>query len=1722
MANPTSSIDTFFSTVTITKVNNDSTPNNSSITSTNITIEGTAKGTKTTETTIESDDLPTEVITEQDVTSQVQTFIQFGNPSTIASSNPTISSISTKAIGQPTIGQPSLHPVTSTDGGKTWSLTLPVPLGSADANGDLRITAIAKIAQQQSTNSVTVKVDNTPPALIIVKPIPDETITRSGSTVSVTLEVTATDNRQVAEVKWSLNNRTYNNTTLLDAATGKRTADVAITALGQQTIFVRAKDAANNVTEKSVTVDVATEASPADPEDITGAISYLGDLLDFAAKRIKISSSSAPTTERALPAATEIAKFFCQRFDELVNPQNRSVALQRVHQIRIGVDVLRKYLLSRNPSSQTTLDGFEKAYRQQAYDALLSYLGISYPKLRMALTGDSKARTAMANRLGIGTEALQELFLAQDQISELGLEKIFGLADTHSIRDPFATNTTPPKLLSHRRNYLRALWRQQDTAEFHPTLDIPIPIIDPDIVQKEDLISGTAIELLNNRLQEVEILLNQLKNSQPRQVDAIAHFESILKIALKGTTRLDLSKLFESDTAGNNIEPQLKAMFLERSPFLYLKHFDQLLKSNVVIATEEWEQVYAILVQVQKLRDTYSVWREQEVNKSLALGPDDFALQSATSVALSLWRATQSVRQAWETRLTARIEQDRALLQELKSIVDSAEAIALPTLRNILISQIKKAVSPTNIGDVSEQLTAELFIDFKSSAEQKITRIEQALESLQGVLFALRMGNLASSPVLLQNPASSWRIDKSSNYTDSKFDEEWQWMGSHATWRAAMGVFIFPENFLQPTTRLLPLTTPTDTPPPHLQTQDFKDLADRLRSKTHLTRKIAFQEANAYLADLKTHIDAANQQLGSFSLQEPTSIERIDVLRIQIDTVFMAISPSASKFHDVPNWTQEVFYFVPLLLAQHLERSGEYLAALDWYKAVYAYTLPTNRKVYKGLSLEEDDSNNFTKTDDWLLADFNPHKIVQTRKNAYTRFTIASLARCLLTFADDQFTKETAESIPQARSLYLTAVDLLNLPEMLAPSKLGTTELNNILLESIRNHASINLLKLRSGLNIAGLKRSVPTDANAQIIARQPTPYRYQVLIERAKQLAATAGQIESSFLSALEKRDSELYALIQAQQDITLSQSQIQLQGLRVNEAQDGVQLAELQRDRSQIQVTYFEDLLVEGYLLSEQVALVATATAGAAGILAGIGTALTKDGLIAGIGQAISAGASATASISSTIASFERREQEWNQQLSLSRQDVLIGNQQIELAQDQVAISLQELRIAAIQADHAIENLTFLSTKFTNAELFDWMSRVLERIYAFFLQQATTIARLAEAQLSFERQETLPAFIQSDYWQAPEEGGFGSSDQQSDRRGLTGSARLLQAITELDQYAFTSDRRKLQLTKTLSLAALSPAEFQRFQETGVMIFATPMEMFDRDFPGHHLRLIERVRTSVIALIPPSQGIRATLSTTGISRVVINSNATSNDFQKVFINHGPQSVALSSPINATGLFELDEQPEMLLPFEKIGVDTLWELQMPKAANLFDYRTIADVLITIEYTALNSVGYRQQVIQSLPQDLSADRAFSLRNQFPDQWYDLHNPDQTSTPLTVKFNTLREDFPANLDELSIQQVVMYFARSSKAEFDAVEVKSFNFKEEGSAGKLGGAATSTDDIISTRRVNASKWLPMIEKSPFGEWELSFPDTAQMREIFSQEQFEDILFVITYQGRSPAWPA
>jgi hypothetical protein len=420
--------------------------------------------------------------------------------------------------------------------------------------------------------------------------------------------------------------------------------------------------------------------------------------------------------------------------------------------------------------------------------------------------------------------------------------------------------------------------------------------------------------------------------------------------------------------------------------------------------------------------------------------------------------------------------------------------------------------------------------------------------------------------------------------------------------------------------------------------------------------------------------------------------------------------------------------------------------------------------------------------------------------------------------------------------------------------------------------------------------------------------------------------------------------------------------------------------------------------------------------------------------------------------------------------------------------------------------------------------MSGLIAKTYMFFLDHATAVARLASDQLYFERQSFDSPTLLANYYDAPIDSSTTGNSSAPDRRGLTGSYRLLQDIAALEQYAFDTDKRKLQLSKTLSLAKQKSIEFQKLKSDGEITFATMQSDFDKDFPGQYLRLIKRVRVSVIALVPSIEGIKATLTCIGNSNVVIKNE---DNFEVNRISRPSESISLTSTNNATGLFEMEMQhSEFLFPFEGIGVETIWNFTLAKASNKFDFSTIADVLITIDYTALEDVNYRSIMAKKLDEQTNVSEgelSFSLRNNYPDQWYDLYNSANTDGLLNVSFDTAKQDFPSNINDIGMSEFKLYFVTEKNDPNDSGQTEDFDktnitleFNETGkkSSNVVGGESQCIEGLC--------KW-PLAKKTlPYGTWNLSIPSTEKIRNLFKDNLVNDIIIIIPLKGNNIQWPS
>lgn len=1573
--------------------------------------------------------------------------------------------------------------------------------------------------------------------------------------------------------------------------------------------------------------------------------------------------------------------------------------------------------------------------------------------------------------------------------------------------------------LAHKR-YLT--WREVLESNRQP------PIIDPDrlpIIPK----GGKAREIFQNRANRLKEMQDQLLALFSSD-DLEAHWNSILGGGVFNTSTNEL--IFTgwgiNDNNKEDVKSELQKYELTVSEWEFCLELGQLIASNVA-DEEDWQEFSHIYIQVHKRRYLYPLWSQEESELNITLSPEYFphpeeSLYQADQIIqrpehLLKWRGDYKAVRQWLKKLKARYEQKNALYDNLRNVIDQAEQVVLPKLRDALVEVLFKDEGETKTTLEQKKIEASnrLLINAQDNGCKKTTRIAQAIETLQLLVWGVLNKQLEEQKFSIPDAN---RVP---------FDSSWEWLQSYGKWRAAMFVFIYPENFLLPSLHhnqslffevARKIISGEIVQQPEIQMesekQEIQDEEPVVAHERHFnTRRRHHLWGNIFdeLSDSISHsIDAATSDvakavenyqesieeqnrdypsaedvmaflifeiLGDTNPSSYLAVRKIVYLSLMFRSAVHKVSDNGTKWVDIvkfrglwrtdpdddsklyykydpyyhyPGYVKSDFYLrnegssedfiseltdkhsssvfyknydfpffrldndfffigdddfiksldekllgeeslfsflvwhnesidyiginvwknvseeledaylLPLHGANSLQRKGQFEDALKLYRLVYDYQKMefTHPRVEELLQQRTGMTEHYNE---WLIDPINPHRLALTRTGADKRFLLMSIVRCLLEYAEEEFTIDTSESLAHARELYYTAQRVLkesDLAQNLGDCKTGLSievgeyetsvgdrlaelkakedlekeknkkrdlrnQLNNAesqlintapsdieilermdsrtminiagaslnycippnpLINSLHLRVEVGLAKLNNCMNVAGIRREVPaysapTDTTnglpnlgvsgavtfVQASKLFSTPYRYQVLIEKAKQLISIAQQMEASYLSFLEKYDQESYSLLRAKIDWGIANKNIELNKLRLIEASNGKKLSESQLDKIILIKNHYDNLLNEETsnkdlypwdedynwtIVQENLALQflmingilnlgVAATRGAAFIIAGLaadgvksaadigasfGTATLGSAILSAatdsqISSGITGGISSFSSYLSMLATYGRRKQEWELQYDLALADENTSNIQKTLSDNRYNIVEYEKRIAELNSDHSQDVINYLSNKFTNAELYHWMSGVIREVYSYFLQQATVTARLAQAQLMFERQEQGLNFILSNYWHITKQGNaaFSADDDSPDRRGMTGSARLLQDIHKLDQHAFSTDRRKLEMSKTISLALLDPIVFQKFRETGSLLFNTTHEMFDRDFPGHYMRLIKRVRVAVIALVPPIDGIKGTLSNVGLSRVMVSPDNAM--FEERDITREPESIVLTAANNNNGVLEMQDKPEMFLPFESTGVAASWEFNLPKPANALDFNTIADVLVTIDYTALDSPIYREQVIKNMDPSIEAERPFSFRQQFADAWYDLHHPEQTANPMTVTFQTRREDFPANVQDLSISHVTLYFAHKQNEAIKDKEVElRLRFTESGDTSTFGGGAKTKNLLASTQVGGASSWNPMIGKIPSGEWELTIDNQDDFAELLDQELIEDILFVVNYSGKRESW--
>ncbi len=410
-----------------------------------------------------------------------------------------------------------------------------------------------------------------------------------------------------------------------------------------------------------------------------------------------------------------------------------------------------------------------------------------------------------------------------------------------------------------------------------------------------------------------------------------------------------------------------------------------------------------------------------------------------------------------------------------------------------------------------------------------------------------------------------------------------------------------------------------------------------------------------------------------------------------------------------------------------------------------------------------------------------------------------------------------------------------------------------------------------------------------------------------------------------------------------------------------------------------------------------------------------------LAKIPQIASSILSFEASQAAKMASYIRRDEENTFQANSAARDIIALDKQITSADIRVQISEQELRNHKQQIENAKATEQFLKDKFTNQELYQWMKEQLFAVYKESYNLAYDMAKKAEKAYRYEMGTELASFIQYGYW-------------EGSKQGLVSGDKLQLALRQLEKSYLEQNRRELELSKSISLARLNPLALIELRETGKCHVSVPEELFDLDFRGHYNRRLKSTRITIPCVVGPYASISCSLRLLNNSiRINTTMNNAGNyehendqgfpiDDDRFRTNHTPvTAIATSSAQNDSGMFEFNFRDERYLPFERAGAISEWQIELSTERELrqFDYATISDVILHLDYTARDAGGpfkdksaeYLRDRFITNQDDLAKQpfmQLFDLKHEFPTEWYRFLHPAGAGNAL--EFTLGKERFP----------------------------------------------------------------------------------------------------------------
>ena len=384
---------------------------------------------------------------------------------------------------------------------------------------------------------------------------------------------------------------------------------------------------------------------------------------------------------------------------------------------------------------------------------------------------------------------------------------------------------------------------------------------------------------------------------------------------------------------------------------------------------------------------------------------------------------------------------------------------------------------------------------------------------------------------------------------------------------------------------------------------------------------------------------------------------------------------------------------------------------------------------------------------------------------------------------------------------------------------------------------------------------------------------------------------------------------------------------------------------------------------------------------------------------------------------------------------------------------------------------------------------------------------------------------YIQFGYW-------------DSLKKGLLCGEKLCYDLKRLETAYYEQNRREYELTKHISLAQLDPIALVKLRQNGECFMDIPETVFDMDYPGHYFRRLKTVGLSIPCIAGPYSTVACTLTLT--SNHLRKNPTPANPYTRDLTSDDPrfrdevaaiQSIATSNGQNDHGMFELNFRDERYLPFEGAGAITSWHIKLNKDFRQFDFSTISDVIIHLNYTAreggeslkakaVADVNTKMKDLALAEERRGLYRVFDLKREYSAKWSKFLYPATPNDDQELLLEDLQDRLPYFTRSFTTKQVrqievVAQMKKSTRAS-DPPSTYKVMLSPLGSA-EADLLTLSPPDTDTTYQGLHRAWIDLTgSEKNFGAWTVKVRlDGAQDFKSLPPDAVKELFLIVNYYG-------